>query len=279
MRLPEEIDQISLDRQYDPMTPYPPLGFVPFFENQVGNGDMFGLYWPLGKEDDFPLVFETYHDEWRVAPPFSSLAAFLRKAKGEDGYVETPTIEEDSTSPLANYSTARECLRRRDVDGAIKHLETAISIFPEYTDALCLLCGQYHRTGRTTEAANAAILAIISSPSFGGQPEQALRVLKSLRNPPADIGDDPVWRCRDKLALSFGGTKENQDYDLLREAITDYRSSGQSYRAALLLQTFCERMYTETVSFQERYGFRLDKAMTDLKALCEQELGRKRVLP
>ena len=51
VRLPADVKRISLDRKFAATGPYPPLGFVPFEERQLGNGDTFGLYWPIGFED------------------------------------------------------------------------------------------------------------------------------------------------------------------------------------------------------------------------------------
>ncbi len=58
---------------------YPPSGFLAFEDFALGNGDTFGLYWPLGLEDREPLVAETLHDEGALVPAFSSLASFLKR--------------------------------------------------------------------------------------------------------------------------------------------------------------------------------------------------------
>lgn len=53
--------------------PFPPNGFTVLTDAAYGNGDCFGLYWPIGQEHKLPIVCETYHDEWRIVPAFSSM--------------------------------------------------------------------------------------------------------------------------------------------------------------------------------------------------------------
>ncbi|STJ22886.1 TPR-like repeats-containing protein [Escherichia coli] len=56
--------------------PFPPNGFTVLTDAAYGNGDCFGLYWPIGQEHKLPIVCETYHDEWRIVPAFSSIKKF-----------------------------------------------------------------------------------------------------------------------------------------------------------------------------------------------------------
>src|SRR6202048_5285483 len=101
MKLPALIHAVTLIKNgYD--TPYPPLGFCAIAEHQLGNGDAFGLYWPVGHEDCEPIVAETYHDEWHVEPHFSSLERFLEAAgNDDDSLVESPGYADDPASPAA----------------------------------------------------------------------------------------------------------------------------------------------------------------------------------
>src|ERR1700733_3825903 len=65
MRLPAAYRSVTLD--VEPRhVPYPPLGFYSIAEHELGNGDCFGLYWPIGREDHEPIVAETFHDEWSI---------------------------------------------------------------------------------------------------------------------------------------------------------------------------------------------------------------------
>jgi hypothetical protein len=93
MQLPASLAHISVEQDWQHTTAYPPLGFAPFFEGALGNGDTFGLYWPIGREGAEPIVVETWHDAWRIQPHFSSLTAFLQAhAAAEDEYVATPSL-------------------------------------------------------------------------------------------------------------------------------------------------------------------------------------------
>ena len=254
MQLPASLAHISAEQDWQHTTAYPPLGFLPFSEGALGNGDTFGLYWPIGREASEPIVVETWHDEWRIQPHFSSLTTFLQAyAAAEDEYVGTPSLTDDPASPRAAFLEAKEQIAQRKPEAAIALLEAALAIFPEYTDALILLHGQYVRAGRTDDAVRVAIQAIISPPSFGGPP---LKALQWLRTQPVPDGEpDPIWRACGQLSFNFGGSKENADYPVLLAAIDDYLAQGDSIRASTLMQTYAELMSAETVSFQERYAF------------------------
>ncbi|AYM77291.1 hypothetical protein D9M09_16925 [Janthinobacterium agaricidamnosum] len=254
MQLPANLAPISVEQDWQHTTAYPPLGFTPFAEGALGNGDTFGLYWPIGREAYEPIVVETWHDEWRLQPHFSSLAAFLSAyATAEDEYVATPSLADDPASPRAAFLEAKELIAQRNPAAAIALLEAALAILPEYTDALVLLHGQYVRAGRIDEAVKLAIQAIISPPSFGGPPLKALQWLRS--QPIPDGEPDPIWRACGQLSFNFGGSKENADYPVLLAAIDTYLEQGKHLSASTLMQTYAELMSAETVSFQERYAF------------------------
>ena len=254
MQLPANLAHISVEQDWQHSTPYPPRGFLPFAEGALGNGDTFGLYWPIGREAGEPIVVETWHDEWRLQPHFSSLAAFLRAhAAAEDEYVGTPTLADDPASPRAACLEARELIARQNPAAAIALLEGALAIVPEYTDALALLHGQYVRAGRTEDAVRVAIQAIISPPSFGGPPLKAVQWLRAQALPAGER--DPIWRACGQLTFQFGGSKENADYPVLLAAIATYEEQGNYRCASTLMQTYAELMGAETVSFQQRYAF------------------------
>lgn len=254
MLLPVEVRQITLDKGWRHRRPYPPLGFIPFSENELGNGDTFGLYWPIGHESKQPLVAETWHDEWSLQPLYSSLSAFLKAASlADEEHPEPPALTDDPDSPRACLDAARAHIAQQQTQEAIGLLERAVSVLPEYTDALSMLWGQYVRAGLLEEAAVVAVRAIISPPSFGARALKPLRWLCSPASP--SLAQDPIWRVRHELKMNFGGLKQNADYNLLREAIDGYLAQTDFVRASTLLQTYSELMYSETTAFQERYGF------------------------
>ena len=85
MKTPHSVDRLSLFDSGIPKGPYPPLGFVPVFDAELGNGDYFGLYWPLGRESEYPVVCEMYHDEWSLALSYSSTEKFVEYLDANDG--------------------------------------------------------------------------------------------------------------------------------------------------------------------------------------------------
>jgi len=260
MKLPSQIKSVSFytgifnDRPFL----YPPPGFQGFAEGELGNGDCYGLYWPVGKEGLEPIVAEMWHDERRLQPSFSSLGTFLSAyRKHEDEYPEPPSVADDPQSPRALFEAARVHIQEQQVGEAVLKLEAAITVLPEYTDALSLLWVQYVRQGRTQEALPIALRAIKAPPSFGARAVKALRWLQSQPKAGA-LAADPVWQERHALKMNYGGAKENDDYPIYRAAIKTYIDGGQLVEAYVLMQTYGELMNGETVSFQERYQFSSD---------------------
>ncbi len=253
MLAPDQLTLISVDRKWVHRTPYPPLGFIPFSDNELGNGDTFGLYWPIGRETQEPIVVETWHDSWAIQPAYSSLASFLKAVQSApDDFPEPPTLFEDPDSPSACFIAAKES---QEIEAAIAHLEKATAILPEYTDALALLWAQYVRVGRIEEAIEVSLRAIISPPCFGARPLKALRWLCGVQSSSPLVKEDPIWLARNELKFSFGGKKENSDFPVLLNAIHSYLAQSQFLKASTLMQTYAELMSAETVSFRERYGF------------------------
>ncbi len=255
MFLPSRISEITVDQDWRYRTPYPPLGFRPFAEGELGNGDLFGLYWPIGLEASEPLVVETWHDSWQVQPTYSSLSSFLAASgNADDEYPEPPSLEEDARSPRALFFEAKRKLQSQAVDDAVVLLEKALEVLPEYTDALSLLWAQYVRQGRIEDALFTAIKAIIAPPSFGLRATKPLRWLQGQKEAHS-VAHDPIWRARAGLKLSYGGVKENGDYSIYRAAIQAYVDESRYVEACTLMQTYGELLHGETISFQEREGF------------------------
>jgi hypothetical protein len=57
---------------------YPPPGYLPWNILNVGNGDTYGYYWPIGREDGPPVVCTLMHDAWGMLPVASSLCGCIR---------------------------------------------------------------------------------------------------------------------------------------------------------------------------------------------------------
>lgn len=280
MKLPAGFNEVTMYEDFEPHYPYPPLGFHPFWEHELGNGDMFGLYWPIGREEADPIVAEMWHDAWCLAPHFSSLERFLECSRQleEDGFPETPSLDFDADSPRACFESARSSLKANAPEIAIELLESAVAVLPEYTEALAILATQYRRVGRVDDAIQTGIRAVISPPSFGRDSSIALRLVAGQKGTMELLQDDPIWKSRSALKWNFGGEKLNDDYLILREAIDIYLDQDRIIEAITLAQTYGELMSGETVSFQERYSFRAEEHVAWQIRLCENHLGRSRLL-
>jgi len=258
MLLPPKVAEVSLDHDWLYKAPYPPLGFRPFSDCELGNGDTFGLYWPVGRENQEPIVAETWHDSWQIQPTFSSLSSFLAaRARGGDEFPETPSLKEDAGSPRALLDAAREAIQVQSVERAVELLEDAIAVLPEYTEALSLLWAQYMRQGRAEEATAIALRAVVAPPAFGSRSVKALKWLQG-QSQATSFAHDPIWQSRHALKLTYGGAKENGDYAVYRSAIDVYIGNSQYVQASILMQTYAQLMHAETLSFQERNGFERD---------------------
>lgn len=264
LKLPRQASWLTLDREDAPVVGAP-FGFTPFQEFALGNGDVFGLYWPIGREQEEPLVAETLHDDGLLSPAFSSLERFFAKtstgaetADDPEGHPEPPSLDEDPASPLACYDDARAALRAQDPDRAIARLEQAIETLPEYADALAALALQNLRLGRHDEACRLAVRAVIAPPCFGASPQIA-RVwswLAQQDDGPDDLANDPIWQKRADLdGPPGGGAKQNDTYLAFARAIDVYVEQRKIVRALTLMQTYADFMNAETTAFQDRYGY------------------------
>jgi hypothetical protein len=247
MRLPRSIQQITPSLDDQGRWPYPPLGFVPFSDYAFGDGDTFGLYWPIGLEDSEPIVAEVDHNGWQLTPGFSSFETFLAIARScckdsEDSIIEPPTLAQDARSPVACVHAAQERLRVQDFQASTLLLETAVAVLPEYTTALERLVAQYRRAGETDKAVRTAVQALRSPPCFGGPAVQVLRWLAGQQTCPAGLESDPLWVHRRELRFQFGGTKVNNDYPVLLNAVRAYLESDKTTEGITCEQTLGSRI-------------------------------------
>ena len=271
LRLPSDLSGVSA-LAWPSATPYPPRGFAAFEERSLGNGDTFGLYWPIGLENQEPLVCEIVHDEWTMVPAFSDLSAFLRITGPLDefGPAEWPTLKDDERSPHACFAAAREAVSKGSADEACALLGRSIERLPEYTAALSLLSAQCLRLGKHDEACRYAVRALRSPPSLGGDADlrKTWNWLSRQSQGPDDLADDPIWSKRTALATPpAGGSKQNDVYLVLAEAAAGYTDRGDIRAALSLWQAYAEFIWGETVSFRERYGFTLAAHQERLRGL------------
>jgi hypothetical protein len=73
---------------------WPPLGFFPFYH--IGNGDAYGFYWPVGREEQPPIVAFTNHDVGSLIPVNSGIEGLLRcRLATSDERVDDEDNEDD----------------------------------------------------------------------------------------------------------------------------------------------------------------------------------------
>jgi hypothetical protein len=154
---------------------YPPPGYLPWNRLEVGNGDTYGFYWPIGREQGPPIVCTLMHDAWELAPLASSLEAAVRLHvvadhareewlelaeefgfRTEDCKLAEADLDEegdavpywgvtradellplDPNSPPLLLQRARELTRSpdSDLDAAERLILQSLDILPEYTSA------------------------------------------------------------------------------------------------------------------------------------------------
>jgi hypothetical protein len=280
MRIPQSFKAITLSGRGGNL-PWAPQGFHGIEEFELGNGDVFGLYWPFGREDEEPIVAETQHDSGAIAPYWSSLERFLAATNGDESSAWAPTLLLDANSPDARLTSARECLSRNDLATGVEHLESAVRVLPEFGAAQYLLATQYRRAGRNEDAIRSAIQALISPLCFwppSPQMSQLVKWLSRQQSCPEDLRHDPIWKNRGRLKYQFGGQKENDDYVVIRDAIEEYLSLSQFISALTLMESYRELMRCETVSFQERYEFNPDEYRARQDDVAAKLYGKARML-
>ena len=275
MKTPIGIEKVSLSPEDASLGPYPSLGFVPIYDAELGNGDYYGLYWPLGKENNDPFVCDMLHDEGRLEVSFSSLGKFIEWLDLNDWERGEEEVE-DPESPSVMFNKAKSFYSGSDVQPAIELLTLACSNFPEISEYWYALSSQLRRVGNIEKSAKAALKALNSNWVFGIPSQGTIQSLKSPQFIEV-LDQDPIIQRISELSFGFGGVKENSNYPIMKECIQEYFSSEKFVDGLMLLQNYGYAMYSETVAFQERYNFDLSDWQKELSELCLKYLGSCRI--
>lgn len=269
MHLSGQFNALSLDRDVA-RGPYPPQGLVSIAEGALGNGDCFGLYWPLGREEDAPFVCEMFHDEWRMELRHSSLQVFSRWLDVNEGDYGEREVD-DAGSPNMLLEQARSHVLAGQVAEAVTRLRAACAAFPDLQKGWSLLASQYLRMGDRDGAIDAARSAVLANWAFGIPEPGVLRLLRS-----APASDDPVIVMVQRMGFAFGGAKSNPDYALMQACIDQSWAVGDTMTALRLSQNRCYQLSGETVSFQAREGFNLHQWQDAFAEQCRAALNNDR---
>ncbi|MFM2478636.1 tetratricopeptide repeat-containing protein [Celerinatantimonas sp. MCCC 1A17872] len=273
MKIPQAIKALSLVKEPS-LGPYPPLGFIAVADAELGNGDYFGLYWPLGKENSEPVVCDMIHDESMLSLEFSNVDVFVKWLELNDYERDEQEVDDDACASTI-FHKAQQLYRNNSVEPAIELLEQACHCFGEISEYWFALATQSRRIGNDERAAQAALKAFQANWMFGC-PEQG--VIAMLKNPRYQeyLQGDPVISRMAQMEFDFGGQKHNPIYPLLKECVNDYFNANQPVQALLLYQNYAYMMRAETSSFQERYEFDLSSWQSEFGALCAEHLGSDR---
>jgi hypothetical protein len=287
-------------------TAYPPPGYLPWNVLEVGNGDTYGHYWPIGKEGDSPVICTIMHDAWALVPLNSSLAGFIRMhlrvgspnpaelrwlardfhislddmpvseaEDDEDAPLENdPPVEEllkyDPMSPRQHLVAANEAVAKRQLDEAEKHLHLSLDLVPEYSEALLLLAQLYRQMQDQRRAADAMMQSLTSPLCFGATDrKKLLHWLQRMNDRAHPDCTDPLWKRRAELTFAEV-IYANDDYRVFEELIEDYHRLGMGVRAVRLRVLTGELMGHETVSFRERANWTGATFRSQLKADLER---------
>jgi len=276
MKKPKGIERVSLcDWGGEGIFAYPSLGFISFYEAELGNGDYYGLYWPYGKENEEPIVCDMYHDEWSLKPVFSSLTKFLEWYELNDEECGDEEID-DPDFVEVRYSSLKPKFQS-EPEVAIEGLIEICEKFPENSEYWFSLASQLRRQGREEESVNAAVSSMLSNWVFTRPTEGTFRMLNTAKKK-GILSDDPLIKRVDSFTLDFGGKKENDVYEVFTECIQEYLERGEKTRGLIMNQNYGYQMMMETSSFQERYGFDLKEWASKHSQLCLEHLGDSRNL-
>lgn len=274
MKSPKGIDALSIaGNELRSGGAYPPLGFKPVWNAELGNGDYFGFYWPYGQEDQDPVVCDMLHDEAGLQVSFSSVPIFLEWLKLND-WVRGDNIVDDPRLVSTRFQVARRLIKEQPHE-AITELEAICSDFPECSEYWSALAGQLRRIGDMERAVDAAIRSFASNWVFGMPPNGVVSLLQIGKNIQT-LANDPLVARSHEIEMRFGGTKENRIYGVINDCIASYLSSENPLLGLLLNQNYGYMMMSETLSFQERHDFDVNEWLKQHSQLCLVHLGDNR---
>jgi tetratricopeptide (TPR) repeat protein len=220
------------------------------------------------------MVCETFHDEGRLNPVCSSANKFVTWL--EANHWEWGSVDiEDEDFGVKIFAQAKALLKNGRLDESIPVLERACASFPEDGDYWLTLAGQYRRRKQREDSVRCALNAYRANWAFGRPAAGVYSMLQAAAKEPA-FASDPVIRRMPLLSGKFGGTKTNDNYDLLRACVDDYFDMGQPLAALQVYQNYAYAMYFETTAFQDRCQFSVSAWRDDFAALCLQHLGDDR---
>ena len=273
MKLPERIKEVTISK-YQSKGPFPPLGFVNIEEGNDGAGNNYGLYWEIGKEDNFPIICWFDHDEGKLEPSFPNLSSFIRWSKMEDKTEFEFNEDEELFFPYHNR--AKLLNKRKNHEEAINYLEHSLQMFREYTPSWYLLNLQYLKTEKI-EKLTKYFPEIMKSNWIFGEPEikevkfmnEAIAYLKS--------SNDPIIKKFEKLRFENSwrtGLKLN--FNVLKEIISEYHEQNDYLAALKLKQNYGYAMFYQNEDTKAKYNFNFEEWQLEFEEYSRKYLNERK---
>jgi hypothetical protein len=192
---------------------YPPPGYVAWNRLEVGNGDTYGFYWPMGREDGPPLVCTVEHDAWALRPLATSLAAAVRlhvaaRPDDSDAWAE---LGDDFGVPLHD---ARRRDRRMDIERdwayegagghaywAIQAADELLHLDPDSPALLLARAAEYRHPQVLDEAERSLVRALEILPEYTAAWWALVQVRRRRRAPAPELIDAMVSCITSPLAF------------------------------------------------------------------------------
>ncbi len=241
-------------------------------EAELGNGDCFGLYWPIGKEQESPIICELLHDEYHIKPVFSSVSKFILWLDENDWEWNEADLADDEFVSVY-YQQAKNEIQSTT---SLLLLEKCCNNLPEVSDYWFTLGNQLRKYNKLEESYQALINAYLSNWSFG-QPNQNILTMLQKAKDLHHLSSDPIVKHCTQLSANYGSIKHNDNYPLLLECIDEYFVLGKTIPALLLFQNYALMMNGETLAFQQRYNFDLIEWQNQFSQFCKTYLGNDRL--
>ncbi len=157
---------------------FPPIGFFPFYG--IGNGDYHGFYWPIGREEQPPLIAFSSHDVGGLIPEHGNIETLFHCQ-----LARTPAEEEpDGTyAELATQSLGREPARHEVRGLAHDDYEQLLALDPYSPFYLCAAGDAHVANQEIEEAAVSYRQSILALPEYVAAHFGLAYALRRLRRP------------------------------------------------------------------------------------------------
>lgn len=273
MKTPKVINEITIS-QFQYKGPLPPLGFVSIDEGNDGAGNNYGMYWEIGKEDQFPIICWFDHDEGKLEPVFPSLASFIRWYKLNDK--NTFELNEDEELFFPYYNKARLLNKRKNHEEAIKYLEYSISLFGEHTRSWYLLNLQYLKTNNKAKLHEFFPCILNSNWAFGAPEIKEIKFMNETISM-FENSTDPIIKLYKKL--NFTNDWKNGlklEFPVLKEIIAEYHNQGNHLSVLKLKQNYGYAMFYQNHETIKKNNFDFEEWQIEFEEYSQKYLKERK---